>query len=115
MKKIMKTLFVALFLLLMSAPAVFADEAAHEAVSEALPIWSIIPFAGMLLSIAIVPLVKPEWWEKNMLWAALAWSVVFLVPFAIAYGPGEALYRLLESVLLDYGTVHRSAPRPPSS
>ena len=59
MKKIMKTLFGALFLLLMSAPAVFADEAAHEAVSEALPIWSIIPFAGMLLSIAIVPLVKP--------------------------------------------------------
>ena len=64
MKKIMTTLLGALCLLFVSAPAVFADEAAHEAVSEALPVWSIIPFVGMLLSIAIFPLVKPEWWEK---------------------------------------------------
>ena len=87
----------------MSAPAVFADEAAHEAVSEALPVWSVGPFVGMLLSIAIFPLVKPEWWEKNnLLWVALAWSAIFVIPFAVAYGPGEALFRVLESVLLDY-------------
>lgn len=105
MKKIMKTLLSALCLFLLSAPAVFAStdgHAAHDAVSAALPVWSIIPFVGMLLSIAIFPLVKPEWWEKNMLWVALAWSAVFVIPFAVAYGPGEALYRLLESVLLDY-------------
>ena len=29
---------------------------------QVLPLWSIIPFAGMLLSIAILPLVKGEWW-----------------------------------------------------
>lgn len=55
MKKIMKTLLSALSLFLLSAPAVFAStdaHAAHDAVSAALPIWSIIPFAGMLLSIA---------------------------------------------------------------
>ena len=101
----MKTLLSALCLFLLSAPAVFAStdgHAAHDAVSAALPVWSIIPFVGMLLSIAIFPLVKPEWWEKNMLWVALAWSAVFVIPFAVAYGPGEALYRLLESVLLDY-------------
>lgn len=102
MKKIMTTLLGALCLLFVSAPAVFANEAAHEAVNESLPIWSIIPFVGMLLSIAIFPLVKPEWWEKNMLWVALAWSAVFVIPFAVAYGPGEALFRVLESVLLDY-------------
>ncbi len=105
MKKIMKMLLSALCLFLLSAPAVFAStdgHAAHDAVSAALPVWSIIPFVGMLLSIAIFPLVKPEWWEKNMLWVALAWSAVFVIPFAVAYGPGEALYRLLESVLLDY-------------
>ncbi len=102
MKKIMTTLLGALTLLFVSAPAVFANEAAHEAVNEALPVWSIIPFVGMLLSIAIFPLVKPEWWEKNMLWVALAWSAVFVIPFAVAYGPGEALFRVLESVILDY-------------
>lgn len=102
MKKSFRILLGSLLVFIMSAPAVFADEAAHEAVAEALPIWSIIPFAGMLLSIAIVPLVKPEWWEHNMLKAAIVWSLVFLVPFCIAYGPGETLFRFLESVLLDY-------------
>ena len=24
-----------------------------------------IPFAGLLLCIAVMPLVKPEWWEKH--------------------------------------------------
>ena len=47
----------------------------HELVSATLPVWSIIPFAGMLLSIAIVPLVRPEWWEKHMLGVAFAWSL----------------------------------------
>lgn len=74
----------------------------HELVSATLPVWSIIPFAGMLLSIAIVPLVRPEWWEKHMLGAAIAWSLLFLIPFAAAYGVGESWFRLLESVLLDY-------------
>ena len=74
----------------------------HELVSATLPVWSIIPFAGMLLSIAIVPLVRPEWWEKHMLGAAFAWSLLFLIPFAAAYGVGESWFRLLESVLLDY-------------
>ena len=73
----------------------------HELVSATLPVWSIIPFAGMLLSIAIVPLVRPEWWEKHMLGAAFAWSLLFLIPFAAAYGVGESWFRLLESVLLD--------------
>ncbi len=102
MKRIMKILLSAFCLLMVSTPAVFADEAAHEAVSEALPIWSVIPFVGMLLSIAIFPLIKPEWWERNMFKVAILWSLVFLVPFTIAFGPGEALFRFLESVLLDY-------------
>lgn len=102
MKKMTKILLCALCLFLLCTQAVFADEAAHELVNESLPIWSIIPFAGMLLSIAVIPLVKPEWWEKNMLRVAIGWSILFLVPFAAAYGIGEAVFRVLESILLDY-------------
>lgn len=85
-----------------AVPAVMASGGGHDIVNETLPAWSIIPFVGMLLSIAVCPLVKPHWWEKHMLGAALGWSLVFLIPFAAAYGAGEALFRLLESVLLDY-------------
>ena len=102
MKKAFRLILGAVMALMMSAPAVFADEAAHEAVNESLPLWSIIPFVGMLLSIAIIPLVKPEWWEHNMLWTALAWSALFIIPFAVKYGGGEAFFRLLESVLVDF-------------
>jgi Na+/H+ antiporter NhaD/arsenite permease-like protein len=69
---------------------------------HALPIWSIIPFVGMLLSIAIMPLVLPDWWEKNLLYVVIFWSLTFLVPFAISYGPHEAGFEFFEIMLLDY-------------
>jgi Na+/H+ antiporter NhaD/arsenite permease-like protein len=69
---------------------------------ELLPIWSVLPFVGMLLSLAIFPLVKPEWWEKNELQVAIFWSLVFLIPFTIAFGMGVTLEKLGETILLDY-------------
>lgn len=102
MKKIYRLFLCTLTFLSMGLPAVFADEATHQLVSMSLPVWSIIPFVGMLLSIAIIPLVKPDFWEAHMLHAAIGWSLVFLIPFAFVYGMGEAWFRLLESVLLDY-------------
>ena len=71
-------------------------------IGSTLPIYSIIPFVGMLLSIAIFPLVKPEWWEKHQLGVALAWALVFLIPFTIFYGIEETGLQLIESVVVDY-------------
>ena len=71
-------------------------------IGTTLPIWSIIPFVGMLLSIAIFPIVKGEWWESHQLHVAAFWSLLFLVPFAVAYGVGEATYELAEVVIVDY-------------
>ena len=45
-----------------------------------IPLWLCIPFAGLLLCIAILPLVKGEWWEKNRPWAVIAWSLLFIIP-----------------------------------
>ncbi len=71
-------------------------------IGNSLPLWSIIPFVGMLLSIAIFPLAKGEWWEKHQLHVALFWSALFLVPFAVFYGLGEATFQFLEIIVLDY-------------
>ncbi|MDD6785716.1 MAG: sodium:proton antiporter [Eggerthellales bacterium] len=72
-------------------------------IGSTLPIWSIIPFVGMLLCIAILPLTKlAEWWEHHQLHVAIFWSLLFLVPFTIAYGMHETGYELMESVVLDY-------------
>lgn len=67
-----------------------------------LPWWSILPFAGMLLSIALFPLFKGEWWEKHQLHVAGFWSLVFLIPFVIGFGLGMAVEQLAEVIILDY-------------
>ncbi len=44
-----------------------------------------IPFAGLLLCVAIMPLVKAEWWESHQPHAVVFWSVLFVIPFAISF------------------------------
>lgn len=67
-----------------------------------LPIWSIIPFVGILLSIAIFPLV----FDSHFLVhhggkMSLVWASVFAIPYLIAFR-GEAFYDILHIYLLDY-------------
>lgn len=63
-----------------------------------------IPFAGILLSIAIFPLVKPQWWESHQPIVVAIWSLLFIIPFAISNGAPEALETVLECVIGDYLT-----------
>ncbi len=64
--------------------------------------WSIVPFVGMLLSIAIIPLARPHWWETHQLHVSIFWSLLFCIPFVAFFG-GHVLYEnLLEAILLDY-------------
>lgn len=67
-----------------------------------LPVWSVAPFIGILLSIALFPLFAPHWWEKNMGKVSLFWSLVFVVPFFWAYGMDLAIYKVLHIYVLDY-------------
>ncbi len=51
-----------------AAPSTRAAELAahHEPLlGSLLPAWSVVPFAGLLLCIAVLPLVAPHFWEKN--------------------------------------------------
>lgn len=67
-----------------------------------LPLWLCIPFAGLLLCIAIMPLVKAEWWESHQLHAVILWSILFIIPFAITQGVGTAAETVLECIINDY-------------
>ncbi len=71
-------------------------------VAATLPLWSIVPFVGMLLSIAIMPLTIPHWYERHQLLVAGFWALLFCIPFGIAYGGHELVYQLAETVVLDY-------------
>lgn len=52
-----------------------------ELLGDLLPLWSVIPFAALLLSIAIIPLISGHWWEKNYGKVAL----VLATPMAIFF------------------------------
>lgn len=67
-------------------------------------LWFCIPFAGLLACIAVLPLVKAEWWEKYRPAVVAAWSLLFVIPFAVVYGAGAALESVLECILNDYLT-----------
>ena len=81
------------------------DEASHHGhgVDGAkLPIWSIIPFVGILLSIAVFPLVlDSHFLVHHGGKMSLAWSLIFAVPY-LAVFRGEAFYDILHIYLIDY-------------
>jgi hypothetical protein len=74
---------------------------AHGVDGAALPLWSIIPFVGILLSIALFPLIAPHFWHHHFPKISAAWAVLFAVPFVVVYG-GRAWHDILHIYLLDY-------------
>ena len=44
------------------------------------PLFSIIPFLGLLFSIAIVPLINHDFWHKHYGKISLCWGALFFVP-----------------------------------
>ncbi|MCX6833006.1 MAG: sodium:proton antiporter [candidate division Zixibacteria bacterium] len=73
----------------------------HEALGRQLPLWSGLPFVGILLSIAIIPMIAPVFWHHHFPKISIAWSLVLAVPLVIAYR-GEAVYQLSHIVFADY-------------
>ena len=69
--------------LLLATAAAHAREGSAESLADTMSLLWVLPFAGMLLSIAIVPMVAHHWWERNrnQLIVAVAWSVPILAYF----------------------------------
>ena len=78
-----------------------AEGGGHGSMGTDLPLWSIIPFVGILLSIAIFPLVAEHFWHHHFGKISAFWGLLFAVPFLFAY-QGEALHEILHVYLLEY-------------
>jgi Na+/H+ antiporter NhaD/arsenite permease-like protein len=66
-----------------------------------LPMWSALPFGGMLLSIAIFPLLAPAFWHQHYPKVSAGWALAFALPFLFRFG-GAAWHELLHVALVDY-------------
>ena len=98
----MKKFIIFVAALLLSCVPVMAVGAEGAQTAGGVPLWLCIPFAGLLLCIAVFPLVRPLWWEKYQAWIVAFWSLVFLIPFGLTNGAGMAAETALECIVNDY-------------
>ena len=64
-------------------------------------LWG-LPFAGLLLSIALLPVLASHFWEHHLGKVAFFWALALLVPAALAFGLPPTIAALLHTVLLEY-------------
>jgi Na+/H+ antiporter NhaD/arsenite permease-like protein len=75
---------------------------AAEINGAALSAWWGLPFAGMLLSIALMPLLVPHFWHQHFGKVAAGWSLAMLLPFAALFGAGTAGQALVHTLVAEY-------------
>ena len=66
-----------------------------------LPAWSALPFVGMLLSIALLPLLAPLFWHHHFPKVTAGWALVLLVPFLLAH-PHAGWEAVAHTTIVDY-------------
>ena len=98
-QKIMK-IITTIFLL--SASLFAGSSSAPHLEGGDLSILWVIPFAGILLSIAIFPLVAPEYWHHNFGKVSAFWATLLILPFLFSQGWQITLYEVLHVGLLEY-------------
>ena len=91
MKKIISLLEIIAFFFMAFPMTAWAAEGSAESIS---PVFC-IPFAGLLLCVAVLPLVRQNV-ESHQPHAVVFWSLLFIVPFAVFFGAGEAAEKVLE-------------------
>ncbi len=95
------TMLIALALGLFPASAFAADTSLAVDGSRLSLIW-VLPFAGILLSIALGPLLTPGFWHHHFGKVALFWAGCFVIPYLALAGFSLALYAVLHTLLLEY-------------
>jgi Na+/H+ antiporter NhaD/arsenite permease-like protein len=77
-------------------------EAHHGGVSGAsLGLLWAVPFAGILLSIALFPLLAERFWHHHFAKVSAFWALLFAVPYLVSHG-ADGLHDVLHIYLVDY-------------
>ena len=103
---LLATLALVGILVLFAVPALASEAAEADGhvgghLGEELSLLWGIPFVGILLSIAIFPLVAPHFWHAHFPKASAFWGLALAVPFLFVY-KGVAVYELLHIHFADY-------------
>ncbi|MBX3501448.1 MAG: sodium:proton antiporter [Alphaproteobacteria bacterium] len=84
-----------------ATPALAAGNAPHVDGAKLGLVW-ILPFCGILLSIALMPLLAPQFWHHHYGKISAGWALALIVPFASMHGLPVAAYEVAHTALLEY-------------
>ena len=84
-----------------SAPVALAAGEATFTGSGLSLAWD-IPFAGLLLSLAVGPIVAAHFWHEHYGKITAAWTLALFLPFIVAFGLAEAWHQVVHALLLEY-------------
>jgi len=90
-----------LLLFLIPGISIASGGGGYPDLGSSLPLWSVIPFVGILFSIALFPLVAPHFWHQNFPKISAMWAAIFAIPFLYMYGDA-AILEILHIYLIDY-------------
>ena len=77
------------------------EHSLHLSANDFNMIW-LIPFIGILLSIAILPIILPSFWHSNYGKVSLFWGFLFISLFIYNFGPNITSFYLLEVYLKEF-------------
>ncbi|MDR2340586.1 MAG: sodium:proton antiporter [Deltaproteobacteria bacterium] len=101
--KIIIGLLSFLAVLALGAPALWAADASGHSIDGAtLSVAWALPFAGILLSIALFPLFAASFWERNYGKVAIFWALAFLLPAMPVLGTSPTLYSVVHTLVDEY-------------
>lgn len=89
-------------LILTTLPVLAASPDAPAIDGRHLSLLWILPFVGILLSIAIMPLAAPHFWHHHFGKVSAAWALMVVIPFGVLHGVPTAVYEIFHLLLLDY-------------
>lgn len=89
-------------LLPLLAPPVAAAESVPHLDGSTLGLAWTFPFAGLLLSIAIVPALSPRFWHRHHGKIAAGWTLAFVLPLAFVRSAELTIAEVAHTLLLEY-------------
>jgi len=92
--RLLRLLFHTLVLILIASAGASASEVAE---AQRLEYWAVIPFIGILLSIAVVPLLAEQWWHHNFHKISILWGLPVAI-WVLFINPEWLLHTTLEYI-----------------
>ena len=89
------------YILLFFVSSLFGASGGHH--SPLFNLYYAIPFVGILLSIAIIPLINHHFWEKNFGRISFFWAMSFIIPFYLLVHSFSVVFEtLLHTLTFEY-------------